>query len=464
MSSSSSFSEEEPASRGEEDEAPPPSLPAPEATLPVPNNAPPAPPADPFKKATWADVVYDEEGGVIGILGREWRVINAKDVRSVCMSLGLSGGLRTTKKEDMINRIIAAAFNRPKYARLVAEEYNSSDDDDDETPKLVGATRRNKTKKKASSATRKEAQCPFRLMNLLFSDQFAQEFGELGKIADRQTLDAGKAAHGQHFWEKVQKAFVDEASNTVCGELDYTDSDDVFAGVDHIDCSKIVPHSWKKLEQIWRSLHAEYKAAFSRFTRSGNHDSNFFAFCTGRLAVYYLWKKLQERPHLNAFVEAALPEGCNMQSEGYASSTTTDTSSTRKAKKARPDPAALAGAIKDLGTSFEKSKQDKQELHALKKTMLEKQNIREDKMLAIEERKAKVYEWEKIGDAIDKVYANLGNPNLRQSDKDRLYKELDRLHERKEKLTTSLDEEAAPAAPVPVSNHEEQEESFIVLE
>jgi len=275
-------------------------------------------------------------------------------------------------------------------------------------------------------------------------------------------LDAGKAAHGQYyyFWEKVQKAFVDEANNILWGQLDYTESDDVFAGIDHIDCSKIVPHSWKKLEQIWRSLNAEYKAAFSRFTRSGNHDSNFFAFCTGRLAVYYLWKKLQERPHLNAFVEAALPEGCNMQSEGYASTTTTDASSNGKArKKARPDPAALAGAIKDLGTSFEKSKQGKQELHALKKTMLEKQNIREEKKLAIEERKAKVYEWEKIGDVIDKVYANLGNPNLRETDKDRLYKELDRLHERKDKLTTLLEEDATAATPVPVSNHQEQEDS-----
>ena len=210
MSSSSSFSEEEPASRGEEDEAPPPSLPAPEATLPVPNNAPPAPPADPFKKATWADVVYDEEGGVIGILGREWRVINAKDVRSVCMSLGLSGGLRTTKKEDMINRIIAAAFNRPKYARLVAEEYNSSDDDDDETPKLVGATRRNKTKKKGKFCNSKGGPVSIPIDESSVFRPIRTGFWRTR--TDRQTLDAGKAAHGQHFWEKVQKAFVDASA------------------------------------------------------------------------------------------------------------------------------------------------------------------------------------------------------------------------------------------------------------
>jgi hypothetical protein len=46
-------------------------------------------------------------------------------------SVKLSGGLRTTKKEDMINRIIAAACNRPKYSRLIAEEYNSSSCDGD---------------------------------------------------------------------------------------------------------------------------------------------------------------------------------------------------------------------------------------------------------------------------------------------------------------------------------------------
>ena len=63
-------------------------------------------------------------------------------------------------------------------------------------------------------------------------------------------LDSGKAGRGQYFWEKVEKAFIDEDNNILYGDLDYTDSDEVFAAIDHIDCcKKIVPHNrknWKK--------------------------------------------------------------------------------------------------------------------------------------------------------------------------------------------------------------------------
>jgi len=325
----SSSNNREPTGVLQEEEDVPTAPPAPPVVAPAAAPAAVPPPVvDAYKSVSWSDIDYDEEGGVTGVIGRQWRFINAKDIRSVCMSLGLSGGLRTTKKEDMINRIIAAAYNRPKYARLVAEDYNSSaDDENEEEDEERGAT------KKKNGGTRKQAQCPFRLINILFSDQFADDFGQLGKIADRATLDSGKAAHGQYFWEKVQKAFVDSSNNSRYGHLHYKDSDDVFAGIDHIDCSKIVPHSWKKLEKMWRGVHAEYKAAFSRFTRSGNHDSNFFGFCTGRLAVYYLWKKLQERPQLNSFVEADLPEGCNMQSEGVVLVDLSQTASAAKMKR-----------------------------------------------------------------------------------------------------------------------------------
>ena len=410
---STSFDEMSSSSENKQDDSPPPPPPRPAAAVGTGTTAAGSR-QDPYKSVTWSDIDYDDEGGVIGVIGREWRVINAKDVRSVCMALKLSGGLRTTKKEDMINRIIAAAYNRPKYARLIAEEYNSSSSDDDENE---GDENRKKKKQKKSKTgtTQKEPQCPFRLVNLLFSDQFANDFGNLGQIADRPTLDSGKAAHGQYFWEKVQKAFVDEDNNILYGDLHYTESDDVFAGLDHIDCCKIVPHTWKKLEKIWKGLHAEYKAAFSRFTRSGNHDSNFFGFCTGRLAVYYLWKKLQERPQLNAFVSAELPEGCNMQSEGgefISDGSSTVGVSNRKPKQVRQDPTVLATAIKELGSAFQVSNHGKVELQELKKTLFQEQNIREEKKLQLEQRKAHVYEWEKVGHAIDKVFLHLDNVHL----------------------------------------------------
>ena len=48
------------------------------------------------------------------------------------------------------------------------------------------------------------------MMNILFADEFAEDFGNLGNVADRRLLDTGKAANDSHFWERIQTAFVSQ--------------------------------------------------------------------------------------------------------------------------------------------------------------------------------------------------------------------------------------------------------------
>ena len=73
-------------------------------------------------------------------------------------------------------------------------------------------------------------------MNILFSDEFAADFAELGNIANRQILDSGKASNQQHFWERVASAFVEE--NAIFGLLHFF-NDEVLAAYAYIDPSKI---------------------------------------------------------------------------------------------------------------------------------------------------------------------------------------------------------------------------------
>lgn len=132
---------------------------------------------------------------------------------------------------------------------------------------------------------RKQIQCPFRLLNILFSDEFAERFQCLGNVATREMLDTGKAKHDEHFWSQVRIAFV--SNNDSYDNLLFK-TDKHFFDRDDIDCSKIVPHGWKKLRDIWKFINGEYKLALVRFTASGTHLDNFFSFCNGRLDVYYL--------------------------------------------------------------------------------------------------------------------------------------------------------------------------------
>ena len=76
-----------------------------------------------------------------------------------------------------------------------------------------------------------------------------------------------------------------------------------------INPSVIVKHDWKKLRSMWKTVNADYKAALTRFTLSGNHDSNFFSFCNGKLESSFLRLHLERRPQIKMewLVEAILP-------------------------------------------------------------------------------------------------------------------------------------------------------------
>jgi hypothetical protein len=59
---------------------------------------------------------------------------------------------------------------------------------------------------------------------------------------------------------------------------------------------------------MWKGVNADYKAALTRFTQSGTHDSNLYSFCSGKKEAYYLRLLLAKRPDLNKMVEADLPD------------------------------------------------------------------------------------------------------------------------------------------------------------
>jgi hypothetical protein len=118
------------------------------------------------------------------------------------------------------------------------------------------------------------------LINILFSDEFAEYFATLGNVADRNLLDSGMAGNDEQFWVRVQEAFVQ--SHAGYDVLHFPD-DDIMAMQDSIDPGKILNHGWKKLRTIWKGVNAEYKAALTRYTTSGMHEKTFMTFALERL-------------------------------------------------------------------------------------------------------------------------------------------------------------------------------------
>jgi len=121
----------------------------------------------------------------------------------------------------MIQQIIAIYRTKEKYGRL-ADGSNLS-------------------------ATRKEPHCPYRLMNILFSDRFAEEFAQVGNVADWVGLDTRKVANNNLFWQGVQESSEgqDEAYNYMLFMDDELLSD--------INLSKLVLMPGNNFEQCGRA-------------------------------------------------------------------------------------------------------------------------------------------------------------------------------------------------------------------
>jgi len=171
--------------------------------------------------------------------------------------------------------------------------------------------------------TRKEPQCPYRLLNILSSDMFSEGLAQLGNVANWFELDTGKASNNQLFWEGMQETFT--RNSELFDNLHF--EDEVLSNLHHLNLKKIVQHDWKKLCTMWKNLNVEYKAALNNYTMSGTHLSNFFEFCHGRHDIYYLRKHLEAKPNLNSTVAAVLPEEAHIDSIGRPSSRLSSASS-----------------------------------------------------------------------------------------------------------------------------------------
>jgi transposase len=211
-----------------------------------------------------------------------------------------------------------------------------------------------------------------------------EEFATLGNAANRQALDSGKAGNQQFFWERVASAFASEEASY--GILFFMD-DQVISENGHIDPGKIVPHSWKKLKEMWRNTNSQYRAALNKFTQSGTHDHDFYNFCGGIVETYYLRKYLEIRPNTTAMVIADLPEEIAMSTDG----TTTTLSSASKSNKKKARSNEFMDAVREYQEGINNSDYNQQRLVSLRKDDTRKDEERKEK-----KHKSLFDEWEKL--------------------------------------------------------------------
>lgn len=189
----------------------------------------------------------------MSIKGFESRKIVYPMLHFVCVKLDIQG-YKNKSKEFVLKRLAQSKLNNSAYSTLAT----------------------------TFPLSRKQAQCPFRLLNILFSKNFAARFGNLGQKFTHIELDTGQT-NDSKFWDDVHPAFIDPETEHVdliqChhSEIDKT----------QIDPGIIVKHSKKKLVGIYKDCNIEFRNSMARYTVSGNHKDDFYLYCRGKLDALY---------------------------------------------------------------------------------------------------------------------------------------------------------------------------------
>ncbi|KAE8969692.1 hypothetical protein PR003_g19556 [Phytophthora rubi] len=224
---------------------------------------------------------------VLKVKGKDTKETKYTEVRAFCARVGIRA--YKNKSKAMLLEMIAQKIKNDKVYQPIFEAKRAQRLD----------------------PVRKQIQCPFRLMNVMFSSELVDRFIALADRRSRVDLD-GPVSIEVLYWTDIRSSFVDD---TPSDDFDYLVAAHPALDPHKIDPGKIVPHTAEHLRSIWHTSHAAYKKALVRFTKSGTNGDDFYRFCGGRLDALYVHLHILKRPGLTATVNQELPDEVYYESE-----------------------------------------------------------------------------------------------------------------------------------------------------
>jgi len=119
-----------------------------------------------FEDIIWADVVIEQDE-LKAVREFPIKELKHQDLCAFCSWLKIKG-VKNSSKYAMLEKIVSVFMFKKRYGKF--KDY---------TEIII-------------TPPRKEPHCPYRLLNILFSDRFSEGLAQLGNVSDRFELDAGK--------------------------------------------------------------------------------------------------------------------------------------------------------------------------------------------------------------------------------------------------------------------------------
>ena len=159
--------------------------------------------------------------------------------------------------------------------------------------------------------TQQKINMKFRLLNACFTDQYYEKFVSVNKRKTRAQIDSGTAGNSQGYYAGIS-AMVNEAQNNdTVGFVHFPDNEHLVGAIaDGLDLNSFIPTTWPKAKILLSEVFKEHELAKARYTKSGNHQADFYGNgFTKDLAAYYFFLLLQGKPEAFKSVSTTLDEG-----------------------------------------------------------------------------------------------------------------------------------------------------------
>ncbi len=252
----------------------------------------------PFEYVKWSDVGVDKDGNLTTICGVHFELLTYKDLRTICSRLQIKN-VKNARKEKMRLALQQSCLNKDTTTTTNTTTNTTYNEEDGHQPVM----------------NRTQIQCPYRLLNILFADEFASRLSQLSYFTTTSSHQVSEEEEKEiQFWKDVQCAYQRKLDRNF-DTFHFWKDDAHFTTHHHhycydnasqrhdnngkmmIDPSKALPHDWTTLREMWKRIHSEYMWALKRFQLAVTHP--FISFCNGKLDIYYLRKHMLRHPDLN---------------------------------------------------------------------------------------------------------------------------------------------------------------------
>jgi hypothetical protein len=146
-----------------------------------------------------------------------------------------------------------------------------------------------------------------RLLNVVFSENFFDHAVKMNDKKQKDELDAEKAGNNQRLWSSISDEYNDPLKDELYGVFAFVKDEQITEFAETINIRNYVKHDWMKATTAWfKAIVTDYKLATTWFTKSGQHEPNFYNFCKKKPQTYYYRLYTESRPNSHKAFSAVL--------------------------------------------------------------------------------------------------------------------------------------------------------------